>query len=310
MHYLQLYRSEPQHRGFLSFTVLLTIAGIAMYYGSHSLSELKNSLRWDTNLVWYFLVLYGVPLILPYLAYTLFYRKLYLWRDRRFVLLLGVAWATFTLRSCAHLFTEDLLDILQNWAHPTYWYRILQGILRGLCILIPITLFWLLAHRQEQPLYGFTLKGFDTRPYFFMLLVMLPLIAAASLSMDFLGQYPRAGNWGLEDFDLANRSDRKYFALFELIYGLDFINIELFFRGFLILAFMRYAGPQVIWPMAVFYVFIHFGKPLGETISSFFGGAILGIISYYSRSIFGGIIVHIGIAWLMELGALISKWQS
>ena len=53
--------------------------------------------------------------------------------------------------------------------------------------------------------------------------------------------------------------------------------------------------------MASFYMAIHFSKPLGETASSLFGGLILGVISYHSKSIYGGLFVHIGIAWCMEL---------
>jgi len=56
------------------------------------------------------------------------------------------------------------------------------------------------------------------------------------------------------------------------------------------------------------YVVIHWNKPMGELISSFFGGSLLGVISYYSKSIWGGIIVHVGIAWMMEIGAFISKY--
>jgi hypothetical protein len=59
--------------------------------------------------------------------------------------------------------------------------------------------------------------------------------------------------------------------------------------------------------MATMYVFIHFGKPLGETISSFFGGIILGVIAYETKSIIGGIIIHVGIAWLMELGGFLGN---
>lgn len=287
--------------------LLFTVAGIALYYGTDILRDAKNAWRWSPKLVYYYLGIYGSPIVVTYLAFTLFHRKTDLWKQPGFLALLLLAIGTFTLRSCVHLLTDDMLPAMADWEHPAFWFRIFQGIIRGFCILIPLTIYWCLVHRKEQPLYGFTLSGFDTKPYFVMLLIMVPLIVAASLSADFLGQYPRAGNWGLEDFSISNRSDWKYFALFELIYGLDFINIEFFFRGFLILAFMRYAGPHVIFPMAVFYVFIHFGKPLGETISSFFGGTLLGIISYYSRSIFGGIIVHMGIAWLMEIGALVSK---
>jgi len=30
-------------------------------------------------------------------------------------------------------------------------------------------------------------------------------------------------------------------------------------------------------------------------------------LAFYSRSIWGGIVVHMGIAWLMELGAFLGK---
>jgi hypothetical protein len=55
--------------------------------------------------------------------------------------------------------------------------------------------------------------------------------------------------------------------------------------------------------VACFYCTIHFGKPPGEAISSFWGGLLLGIISYNTKSIWGGLIVHLGIAWMMEAGS-------
>jgi hypothetical protein len=57
-----------------------------------------------------------------------------------------------------------------------------------------------------------------------------------------------------------------------------------------------------IIPVACFYCTIHLGKPMGEAISSFFGGTILGIVVYNTGSIWGGLIVHLGTAWMMELG--------
>ena len=77
--------------------------------------------------------------------------------------------------------------------------------------------------------------------------------------------------------------------------------------GFLILAFIKWAGKDAILPMACFYCTIHFGKPLGECISSYFGGIILGVVVYHTRSIYGGLLVHLGIAWLMELGGYIGN---
>jgi hypothetical protein len=89
-----------------------------------------------------------------------------------------------------------------------------------------------------------------------------------------------------------------YNFLYELSYGIDFITIELFFRGFLVIAFVRYVGSGAILPMAAFYCSIHFGKPLLECISSFFGGILIGIITYNTQTILGGLMVHLGIAWL------------
>jgi hypothetical protein len=51
------------------------------------------------------------------------------------------------------------------------------------------------------------------------------------------------------------------------------------------------------------YCFLHFGKPMGEAISSIFGGYILGVIAYNTKSISGGIIVHMGVAWMMDFFA-------
>jgi hypothetical protein len=59
--------------------------------------------------------------------------------------------------------------------------------------------------------------------------------------------------------------------------------------------------------MVVVYAFLHFGKPAGETISSIFGGYILGILAFQSRNIFGGLIAHLGVAWGMEYFAYLQS---
>jgi len=138
-----------------------------------------------------------------------------------------------------------------------------------------------------------------------MLLIMIPLVAAASTQPDFLSMYPKLRDVEEVLFNVDNKW--LYQLLHELSYGSDFISVELFFRGFLILAFIKIVGKDAILPMACFYCTIHFGKPVGECISSYFGGLILGIVVYNTRSIVGGLIVHLGIAWLMELGGYIGN---
>lgn len=168
-------------------------------------------------------------------------------------------------------------------------------------LFIPCTIYWFFADRKNQPLYGFQARGVTLKPYFFLLLLMVPLVSGAATQDDFLETYPRLLHTGLPR---TGGTNWLLNLLYEVCYSIDFINTEFFFRGFILLAFARFAGPRVILPMCVFYVAIHFEKPLGETISSFFGGWILGILAYETKSIYGGIIVHLGIALLMEIIAL------
>lgn len=136
-----------------------------------------------------------------------------------------------------------------------------------------------------------------------MLLLMVPLIAMASTQPDFLGTYPK-----LKNILFLQQADPLFYKLlFELSYGSDFFTIELFFRGFLVLAFAKWVGKDAILPMALFYCTIHFGKPMGECISSFFGGILLGLVTFHTKSIWGGLMVHVGIAWLMEIGGYIGN---
>ena len=135
--------------------------------------------------------------------------------------------------------------------------------------------------------------------------MLIPVIALASTQPDFLRFYPKVKN--LAFLNGYTSPVWPWKLGYELSYGLDFLTIELFFRGLLIVGLLRYAGPRAILPMAAFYCTIHFGKPLGECISSFFGGLVLGVLAYRTRSILGGLIVHLGLAWMMEIGGWLGQ---
>jgi hypothetical protein len=152
---------------------------------------------------------------------------------------------------------------------------------------------------------GLTARNFNARPYFGLLALMIPVIALASTQHDFLLVYPKVRNVAFIDGYAHPAWPWK--LLYELSYGLDFLGIELFFRGLLVVAVVRYIGEYAVLPMAAFYCTIHFGKPLGECISSYFGGLILGVLAARTRSIYGGLIVHLGLAWLMEFGGWIGQ---
>jgi membrane protease YdiL (CAAX protease family) len=96
-------------------------------------------------------------------------------------------------------------------------------------------------------------------------------------------------------------------AGYEIAYALDFITVEFLFRGFMVIGLMSMIGRGAVLMMAVTYCFLHFGKPPVEAISSIFGGYILGVIAYETKSIWGGIVIHVGIALSMEIAAYIQK---
>ena len=182
---------------------------------------------------------------------------------------------------------------------------IIKNLINIFTLLLPLYVFYRWKDRQVNSFYGLTTKGFDYRPYAILLLIMVPLILAASFLENFNDFYP---------IYRPNRA-HEYFGtpewvpaiIYELAYGWNFLSIELAFRGFMILSLAPILGRNVVIPMVVTYCFYHFGKPEGEAISSVVGGYILGVIALESRSIFGGVMVHVGVAWLMELFAWLQK---
>lgn len=232
---------------------------------------------------------------LPWLLYYLTDRKKY---NQRFLFLLLLAPAIFAFKMAflpAINFTSN-----ENW--NKYWNHIAYWPLQLVIITVLLLITWKVFDK-DQPFYGTTIKNINWRPYGFMLLIMIPLIVIAASQADFQAMYPK-----LKTIESLYRTEGMRWwhkLLFELSYGSDFITIELFFRGFLIMAFVKWGGKDAILPMACFYCAIHFGKPLGECISSYFGGLLLGIIIYNTRSIWGGLLVHLGIAWLMEIAGYI-----
>jgi Type II CAAX prenyl endopeptidase Rce1-like len=251
-------------------------------------------------------ILFITAFILPYLFY-MFIEKKNPFTTKPFNTLLVVAPAVFSLKMALN--TEFPFSNNMYWNE--YWNQVYYWPVRLLIIISILFLLWK-AFDSDQPFYGLTTKnlacrqaGFKWRPYVLMLQCMIPLIATASTQADFLAMYPKLKSV----LHIDNNIHLSWFhkLLFELSYGSDFIGIEIFFRGFLVLAFIKWVGKDAILPMACFYCTIHFGKPLGECISSYFGGMLLGIVVYNTRSIYGGLIVHLGIAWLMEIGGYIGN---
>ena len=280
-------------KGILLLVSLLT--GLLIFWNYHY--NIDTTISRGYSFFYAFISRYFIFLAafaIPYLLYKFVGKRGYMLQPR-FIILLLLAPAIFALKATLNIPLNFSSDAGQNsyWNHVIYWP--LNVIITGSILFI----IWRIVDK-DQPFYGIKTSGINWKPYWLMLLIMVPLVAAASTQPDFLAVYPKLKL--ITGHDDNNWISWWHKLLFEISYGSDFISIELFFRGFLILAFIKWAGKDAILPMACFYCTIHFGKPLGECISSYFGGIILGIVVYNTRSILGGLMVHLGIAWMMELG--------
>ena len=250
---------------------------------------------WKKYFSWVFI--FGLAWWLPYF-FILASKRIKISSHLIFLLILPPCLFALKMSLLPLFHLSDNLVWNHYWNHIVYWPLLL--LLIGGSLVIAGKLF-----KHEQLFYGSRIKGMDWTPYLWMLAFMIPLIGLAATQPDFQAMYPKMQNirgiFSDKDFHWWHK------LLYELSYGSDFITIEFFFRGFLILALAKYVGPGAILPMACFYCTIHFGKPLGECISSYFGGILLGVVVYNTRSIFGGLMVHLGIAWLMELAGHLAR---
>jgi membrane protease YdiL (CAAX protease family) len=295
--YLQdFYKKEFKPAYFL---VILLLLGICIYLNYRHALELNMAAEAKTG--WgkfsgYYL-LYFIPFAAAFFLQLFFYKDCGYYKKYWFWIILVLAPAFFSFRVN---FNVHQPYIINTWSGDAqiFWMRCLNWVVRVFVVLIPVFMVWWLKDRKNQPFYG-TAALKNITPYLVMLLMMIPLVALASTQKDFLQMYPRAALIG--QLDLSSK--KWHYFIYELCYGFDFVSIEFFFRGFLILSLLHICGPHCIIPVACFYCTIHFGKPPGEAISSFWGGLLLGIISYNTKSIWGGLIVHLGMAWMMEAGS-------
>ncbi len=243
------------------------------------------------------LLVYCLAFYIPVLFYFLISRDKSRYKPGVWICIIAAPWI-FAVKVCID--TSVNLSSVPEW--NKYWNETIYWPLRMVVLVILLWLFKQLFFKKDH-FFGLTVSRYSYRPYLLMVLLMVPLISLAATQADFLAMYPKLEN--ILPLPVNAEPSWFYKLLYELGYGCDFFSIELFFRGFLVVGLMKWLGKDAILPMACFYCSIHFGKPLGECISSFFGGALLGIVSYHTRSIYGGLIVHLGIAWLMEAAGYI-----
>lgn len=161
-----------------------------------------------------------------------------------------------------------------------------------------IVRFWF-----KQPLSQYGLqRGCIHRHTGWYLLLVLPIfffIYLVSDRADFLHHYPF--------YKLAHRSWLDLIC-WELLYIFQFIALEFFFRGFMVHGLKHEFGLKAVLVMCLPYLMIHFPKPWLEATGAIAFGLCLGLLSMVSRSIWGGVLVHIAIATTMDIVAITTQY--
>jgi membrane protease YdiL (CAAX protease family) len=141
--------------------------------------------------------------------------------------------------------------------------------------------------------FGYRLRGVTSHAwlYLLMFLVMLPLLVAASYMPAFQAKYPMyAGasrNW-------------THFGLWELAYGVQFLGVEGFFRGFMTFGLYPRFGYLSLFIMVIPYALVHVGKPPIEVFMAVPAGLLLGYVALKSRSWVFGALLHWAVGITMD----------
>lgn len=160
-------------------------------------------------------------------------------------------------------------------------------------VLAPLAVIILILHQSPRD-WGFSFRGqwAHVRPYLWFLAGMLPVLYLASALPAFQAKYPLypfavAGGW--------------HFWGWQIFYGLQFLGVEAFFRGFMVFGLYPRLGRYAIPIMVIPYTMIHFGKPAPETFAAIIAGFALGHLALKSKSFMWGWMLHWGVAITMDL---------
>lgn len=163
-------------------------------------------------------------------------------------------------------------------------------------VVIPMIAIALLPGERIRD-YNVSFRGFLRHfwIYALMFVAFLPVVIGTSTTDSFRHTYPF--------YRMANRSSFDLWA-WEGLYAIQFLSLEFFFRGFLLQGLRRAFGANAIFVMVVPYCMIHYGKPLPETLGAILAGILLGTLAMRTRSIWGGVLIHVGVATSMDVLAL------
>lgn len=181
---------------------------------------------------------------------------------------------------------------LLSYAWWTSWHIVGYVLLPCICI----KLFMRERVRDMGWQFNQTLKHWQG--YLLLLTPILCFVVLVSFREDFIQHYPFYNQAGRSWFD---------FIAWEVLYLTQFVCLEFFFRGFFLQALRPAIGANAVWVMCIPYLMIHFPKLWLEATGAILFGLFLGILALRSRSIWGGVFVHAGVALSMDFVSLLKQ---
>lgn len=280
------------------YTLVFIFGCIYLNYNHNFYRDIMRETYFTGNSWWTFPLFYGamyfavaIPVLILQKDFKTLRKSGFYLKSCFFILLYGVAIGFYEYRSWefTSLFAEEKQFVL----------RIISQLKGSVFFIVPLFLLKISIDKQVIGLYGLSRNTNHLGAYLILFLLMLPFLVAMSFTPDFMRAYPQFRPWFYDG--IFGMPTWLYTLFFEASYSIDFVMTELLFRGALVIGMAALLGRKAVLPMVAMYAAIHFGKPLGETISSVFGGYILGALAYQTRHIWGGVVVHICVALTMEV---------
>jgi membrane protease YdiL (CAAX protease family) len=121
--------------------------------------------------------------------------------------------------------------------------------------------------------------------------VMLVIIWFVSATPDFATKYPHLQ---------STKNSWRDFYIYESGMLLYMIGWEFIWRGFMLFGLKEKFGYYSVLIQMIPFVILHNGKPVAETFGAIAGGIALGMLALRTKSIYYGVITHIGVMFLID----------
>jgi uncharacterized protein len=233
-------------------------------------------------------VVYTSCLLLFALNYVVLTQSYQLWMSRILVEHLGL-WGASGAEAFEALSRDQLsLTMRISWTLGcSFFYLLIPGLIQVFVL--------------KRPLGGLGInpRGFFRHLWIYAIL-FLPVAACVwivSFQESFQQTYPF----------YHHPSSFENLLCWELFYGLQFFSLEFFFRGFMLTELKHKWGWRAVLFMMTPYCMIHFSKPGLEALGAIIAGSVLGILALRTRNIWGGVAIHVAVAWSMDIASLLQR---